>query len=165
MDTSFSCPSNVGLSNYIVEYTASAEEEMAPEKRVMAAWVNSYPDLESEDPSQEDPAHLYDEVKQDLSSSATEDFVGTVPTGYSVPTHPPRYRNSVSEALRALSLQGGTNSETPPLERAVSPPPDYHNLPSPLHSTLSGPGEGVTQHPQVENAYDTPPVRFKRVEL
>ena len=157
-------PFTVGSDNYIVEYTAYADEEVIPEKHTMAGWANGYPDLESEDSSHEDPSHLYNEVKEDLTSTMREDFTSSVPAGYSVPTYP-QYRNSVSEALRALSLRGGTNSGTSTLERDDSAPPDYHNLSGPLHSTFSGSGEGVAQQTHVENVNDQPPVRFMRAEL
>ena len=142
----------IGLNDVIVEYSASPEG-VTPDKSTMAAWANSYPDLESEDSSQEDSSCIYDEVKEDLSSSATENFTSSVPAGYSVPTLRPQYSNSVSEAWKALALQDGTNSEAPTLERSVSPPPDYHNLPSPLHHTFSGPGEGVARQTPAENDY------------
>ena len=154
----------LGLNDVVVEYSASPEG-VTPDKRTMAAWVNSYPDLVLEDSSQEDPSRIYDEVKEDLSSSATENFNSSVPAGYSVPTLRPQYGNSVNEALRALALQDGTNSEAPTLERSVSPPPDYHNLPSPLHRTFSGSGEGVARQTPVENNYDHPSVKFVRAEL
>ena len=157
-------PSNVGLDSSIVEYTVSLHKEVALEKSTMAGWANSYPDLESEDSSHEDPSHIYDEVKEDLTCAMREDFTSSVPAGYSVPRSP-QYRNSVSEALRALSLRGGTNSGTSTPERNVSPPPDYHDLPGPLHSTFSGSGEGVAQKTRVENVYYQPPIRFMQAEL
>ena len=161
----FICPSIAGVDNYIVEYTASADKNIAPEKMTMAAWVNSYPDLESEDSSHEDSSNIYDEIKEDLTSGTPEAFTSPVPAGYSIPTLPPQHCNSVSEALRALSLRGSTSSGTSTLERDVSPPPDYRNLTAPLHSAFSGSGEGVTRQGRVENAYDYPPVRFTRAEL
>ena len=139
------------MDSYVVEYTAYADEEVAPEKRTMAAWANSYPGLESDGSTQEDPLNLYNEVKEDLTNSVIENFNSSVPAGYSFPTLRPQYGSSVSEALRALALQDGTNSEAPTLERNVSPPPDYHNLPSPLHRTFSGSGEGVARQTPVEN--------------
>ena len=133
----------------------------------MGAWANSYPDLESEDSADANPSHIYDEVKNDLTSAFTEDLNSSVPAGYSVPsTHTPRYSNSVSEALRALSLRRGTSSARSTLERDVSPPPDYRNLPpGPLQSAFSGSGEGLPRQPHAENAYDHPPMRFMRAEL
>jgi len=154
-----------GLENCVVQYTVSLDEKVTPDK--MGAWANSYPDLESEDSADANPSHIYDEVKNDLTSAFTEDLNSSVPAGYSVPsTHTPRYSNSVSEALRALSLRRGTSSARSTLERDVSPPPDYRNLPpGPLQSAFSGSGEGLPRQPHAENAYDHPPMRFMRAEL
>ena len=153
-----------GLDNYVVEYTVSLDEKVTPDK--VGAWANSYPDLESEDSADANPSHIYDEVKEDLTSTFTEDFNSSVPAGYSVPTHALRHSNSVSEALRALSLRRETSSARSTLERDVSPPPDYRNLPpGPLQSAFSGSGEGLLRQPHVENAYDHPPMRFMRAEL
>lgn len=153
----------VGMDNY-VKYTVSLDEKVTLDKT--GAWANSYPDLESVDSADANPSHIYDEVKEDLTSAHTADFDSSVPAGYSVPTPAPQYSNSVSEALRALSLRSGTSSARSTLERDVSPPPDYRNLPpGPLQSAFSGSGEGLPRQPHVENPYDHPPMRFMRAEL
>ena len=115
-------PSYVDSDNVTVEYTAYSDEEVAPEKCRMAAWANSYPDLESEDSSHEHPSNMYDEVKEDLTLSMQGGTISGTST-LERDVSPPDYRNLTGPLHSAFSGSGEGVTRQGRVENAYDYPP------------------------------------------